>query len=74
VPRILSHSLRAAAMLLYKGGLRWHACVEGLSSVVCPLPSALRRQMACNQSGSLAVFYGNANASEEKFGAAELRN
>ena len=31
-------------------------------------------QMACNQSGSLAVFYGDANASEEKFGATKLRN
>jgi hypothetical protein len=31
-------------------------------------------QMACNQSGSLAVFYDDGKASEEKFGAAELRN
>ena len=31
-------------------------------------------QMACNQSGSLAVFYGDANASEEKCGAVKLRN
>jgi hypothetical protein len=30
--------------------------------------------MACNQPGSLAVFYDDANASEEKFGAAKLRN
>jgi hypothetical protein len=30
--------------------------------------------MACNQSDSLAVFYDDANASEEKFGAVELRN
>jgi hypothetical protein len=30
--------------------------------------------MACNQSGSLAVFYDDANASEEKFGAGKLFN
>jgi hypothetical protein len=30
--------------------------------------------MACNQPGSLAVFFDDANASEEKFGAAKLRN
>ena len=28
--------------------------------------------MACNQSGSIAVFQDDANASEEKFEAAEL--
>jgi hypothetical protein len=30
--------------------------------------------MACNQSRSLAVFYDDANVSEEKFGAGKLFN
>jgi hypothetical protein len=56
---------------------QWHSySAIKLSDVdkVATLRGLDQFKTACNQSGSLAVFYGDANASEEKFGAAKLRN